>query len=375
MAMLRRSPYHHRFAQLGAQFVERIGFAAPAVFTSTEAEHRATRERVGFFDVYYQVAIEVAGHDAQAVLDQALVADIGRLAVGKVVYGSLCNQQGGIVDDLTCFRMAPDRFWLTPTPSRVGVVLAEVQRLAAGSHAVVTHLGYKRAYLSVQGPASRALLQALTTADLSGPALPYFSFLETTLADVPETLVSRTGYSGELGFELFYPSEYADHMLDTLLEAGRQHGAALCGLGALRTLRIEKRYPLYGLDLDETTSPLEAGLGWTVKLSKPNFQGRAALERQKTEGVKRRLVLLRLDKGARLPANGAAVTQDGKPVGTITSADQGHTVGHGLAMAYVGPDQAQDGRRVEIAGPDGTTLAGTVSTQAAYDPQGLRVRG
>jgi len=374
MAMLRRSPYHHRFAQLGAQFVERIGFAAPLVFSSTEAEHRATRERVGFFDVYYQVAIEIAGQDAEAVLDRALVADVGRLALGKVVYASLCNEQGGIIDDLTCFRVANDRFWLTPTPSRVGVVLAETQRLAAGSHAVVTHLGYKRAYLSVQGPNSRALLQGLTAADLSGSALPYFSFIETTLAGVPETFVSRTGYSGELGFELFYPSEYADHMFDTLLEAGRRHGAEPCGLGALRTLRIEKRFPLYGLDLDESTSPLEAGLGWTVKLTKPQFQGRAALERQKAEGVKRRLVLIALERGARLPANGAPVMQAGKPIGKVTSADQGYTVGHGLAMAYVEPEQAEDGRIVEIAGPDDRTLTGQVSTRAAYDPQGSRVR-
>ncbi len=374
MAMLRRSPYHHRFEQLGAQFVERIGFAAPLVFTSTEAEHRATRERVGFFDVYYQVAIEIAGADAEALLDRALVADMARLAVGKVVYASLCNQQGGIIDDLTCFRMADDRFWLTPTPSRVAAVLAEVQRMAVGTHAVVTHLGYKRAYISVQGPNSRALLQELTTADLSGTTLPYFSHLETTVADVPETIVSRTGYSGELGFELFYPSEYADHMFGALLEAGRKHGAEPCGLGALRTLRIEKRYPLYGLDLDETTTPLEAGLGWTVKLSKPAFQGRAALEKQKAEGVRRRLVLLELQKGATLPAVGAAVTEAGQPVGKVTSSDQGHTVGHGLAMAYVGPEQAQDGRVLDIAGPDGTILGGTVSTRAVYDPEGLRVR-
>jgi len=373
MAMIRRSPYHHRFVQLGAQFVERIGFAAPSVFSSTEAEHRATRERVGFFDVYYQVAIEIAGEDAEAVLDRTLVADMAGLPVGKVVYASICNDQGGMIDDLTCFRIASDRFWLFPTPSRVGPVLTEAQRMAVGCHAVVTNLGYKCAYLSVQGPNSRALLQGLTAADLSGSALPYFSFLETTLADVPETLVSRTGYSGELGFELFYPSEYADRMLETLLDAGREHGAQMCGLGALRSLRIEKRYPLYGLDLDETTTPLEAGLGWTVKLGKPQFQGRAALEKQKAEGVRRRLVLLEIEGGTQLPAIGAVVTAAGKPIGNVTSVDWGYTVGRGLAMAYVPPDCAEDGRAVEIPGVKASTA--TVSTRAVYDPEGLRVRG
>ncbi len=373
MPMLRRSPYHHRFAQLGAQFVERIGFAAPSVFSSVEEEHRATRERVGLFDVYYQVPIEVAGADAEAVLDRVLVADIRRQATGRVVYAAPCNEQGGMIDDLTCFRLAADRFWLVPTPSRVAAVLETVQRAAAGQHAVVTALGYKNAYLSVQGPASRALLQGLTDSDLSASGLAYFSCATATLADVP-MLISRTGYSGELGFELFYPSEYADHVLDTLLAAGAPHGVLPCGLGALRSLRIEKRYPLYGLDLDETTTPIEAGLGWTVKLAKPDFIGRDALARQKQAGVSRRLVLLLLAADAPLPPVGASVSVDGVAVGRVTSADRGHTVGRTLAMAYVAPNAAADGYAVSVAGADGE-LPATVATRAAYDPDGQRVRG
>jgi aminomethyltransferase len=369
MALIRRSPYHHQFVKQGAQFVDRIGFAAPYVFTTIEEEHRAARERVGLFDVYYQVAIEVAGRDAAAVLALALVADTVAQPIGKVVYAAPCNDQGGMIDDLTCFRTAPDRFLLYPTPSRVAPVMAAVQQAVGALEAMVTNLGYKRAYVSVQGPASRALLQGLTSADLSHETLAYFSFIEATLADVPEVIISRTGYSGELGFELFYPSEYAEHMLDTLLEAGAALGVQLCGLGALRSLRIEKRYPLYGLDLDETTTPIEAGLGWTVKLAKPAFRGRAVLEAQKAAGPPRRLVLLQLAVGAAQPAAGTAITAGDKAVGKVTSSDMGHSLGAMLAMGYVAPEAAVNGGLLQIAGTEAT-----VFTRAPYDPDGSRAR-
>lgn len=372
--MRRQTPYHHLFAALKPQFVDRLGFAAAYVFTSIEAEHRATRERVGLFDVYYQVAIQVAGDDAAAVLAQALVADTERQAVGRVVYAAPCNESGGMIDDLTCFRLADDCFWLFPTPSRFAASLAAVQKAAKGRHATVTNLGYKSAYVSVQGPNSRALLQQLTTTDVSNTALPYFSFIHGTLAEVPDVLISRTGYSGELGYELWYPSEYAEHMLSTLLDTGRSLGVQLCGLGALRSLRIEKRYPLYGLDLDETTTPYEAGVGWTVKLQKPAFVGRAALEKQKTQGVSRRLVLIELASNAPTPAIRAAVMANGAQIGSVTSADMGHSVGHMLALAYIATDSAIQGSAVTVAGPDGASLPGTVHTGPVYDPDGRRLR-
>ncbi len=371
---LRNSPYQRQFAELGAQFVDRIGFAAPYVFTSIEAEHRAAREQVGLFDVYYQVAIQVAGKDAAAVLGRALVADTERQAVGRVVYAAPCNDAGGMIDDLTCFRLAEDCFWLFPTPSRFAQSMAAVERVAKGHNATVTNLGYKSAYISVQGPNSRPLLQQLTSSDLSNSGLAYFSFIHGTLADVPEVLISRTGYSGELGYELFYPSEYAEHMLRTLLNTGRTLGVQMCGLGALRTLRIEKRYPLYGLDLDETTTPYEAGLGWTVKLHKAAFVGRAALEKQKVQGVSRRLVLVALAADAPRPAAGAAVMARGEKIGSVTSADMGYTVGRMLVMAYVAAEAAADGCAVSVTAADGAPLSGTLFTRAIHDPDGVRVK-
>ena len=255
MDMIKRSPYHHKFVELGATFVDRLGFAAPLTFTSAEQEHRATREAVGVFDVYYQVAIEIAGSDAQPFLQEIVVADAANLPVRRSLYTSLCNEAGGMIDDLTCFRLSPERYWLFPTPSRVHRILALLTAAQPGYAVTVANLGYRNAYLSIQGPQSRSLLGRLTDADLSSAALPYFSFTEATVAGVPEALLSRTGYSGELGYELFYPVEYAEHVWDRVFEAGAALGVRACGLGALRTLRLEKKYVLYGLDADETTSP------------------------------------------------------------------------------------------------------------------------
>jgi aminomethyltransferase len=372
--MMRRSPYHHQFVELGAMFVDRIGFSAPLVFSSAEIEHRATREQVGLFDVYYQVAIQVAGKDAARTLGRALVADTERQPIGRVVYAAPCNESGGMIDDLTCYRLAEDCFWLFPTPSRCAQSLGAVAQAVSGSNATVTNLGYKNAYISVQGPNSRALLERVTSSDLSSTALPYFSFTHGTVAAVPDVLISRTGYSGELGYELFYASEYAEHMLRSLLEAGGSLGAQPCGLAALRSLRIEKRYPLYGLDVDETTSPYEAGLGWTVKLDKPIFVGRKALEDQKMRGTSRRLVLIALDRDAPLPTVGAVVSKEGTAVGKVTSAEVGYSVGHTLAMAYVTTAAAIDGASVAVSGTDGARWPGVLSLRAIYDPEGTRAK-
>ena len=373
MDQIKRTPYHHKFVELGATFVDRLGFPAPLSFTTVEEEHRAAREAVGIFDVYYQIAVEVAGRDAAAFLQHVVVADAAGLPVRRALYTSLCNETGGMVDDLTCFRLASERYWLFPTPSRVTAVLAALVTAQKGFAVAVTHLGYKNAYLSIQGPNSRKLLSALTDADLSTAAVPYYSFTEATVAGVPETLLSRTGYSGELGYELFYPVEYAEHVWDRVFAAGSSLGIRPCGLGALRTLRLEKKYLLYGLDANDTTTPLEAGLGWTIKFDKGNFIGKAALERQRAAGVERRIVLIAVDSLEGVPAIGAAIAVGGKDVGKVTSADRGYSVGKVLALGFVAPDYAKDGQEVTVETPKGTRT-GRVHLRAIYDPEGKRVR-
>ena len=374
MSMLRHCPYHHKMVALGAEMVDRLNMAAPLCYTSTEEEHRATRESVGLFDVYYQVALEVVGHQALDLLQRVCVNDIGRLADGKVLYSSLCNGNGGMIDDLTVFRLAGDRYWLLATPARVEAVCDWVSREAGDMVAWVTNLGYKNAYLSIQGPKSRDTLEKLTDANLATGALPYYSFTWASVADVPATMLSRTGYSGELGYELYYPSEYAEHMWDAVVAAGREFGIQPCGLGALRTLRIEKRYPLYGLDIDETTTPLEAGLGWTVKFDKGDFIGRDALLKQRNEGVPRRLVVIEI---AGLDANvaiGDAVSWNGAEVGKVRSADKGYSLGATLAMAYVPGEAALDGAEATITTQDGASHVGHICLTPPYDPDRSRIK-
>lgn len=371
--MIKRSPYHHKFVALGATLVDRLGFAAPFVFTTVEQEHHATRNAVGVFDVYYQVAIEIAGRQAVSFLQNLIVADAAKLPVRRAVYTSICSESGGMIDDLTCFRVADDRYWLCPTPSRVRPVLVALMAAQPGFAVTVTNLGYRNAYLSIQGPNSRQLLGALTGADLSTGALPYFSFTETTVADVPETLLSRTGYSGELGYELFYPIEYAEHVWDRVFEAGSGLGIRACGLGALRTLRLEKKYLLFGLDADPATTPLEAGLGWTIKFDKSNFAGKEALERQRAAGPERRLVMIEFETLDFVPPVAASITLDGSVIGNVTSADRGYTVGKALALGYVASRHVEEGLSVLVTGPEGAH-AGRIRLRPIYDPDGLRVR-
>jgi len=373
MDMIRRSPYHHKFVEHGATFVDRLGFAAPMVFTSVADEHRAVREAVGVFDVYYQVAVEIAGRDAEAFLQGVIVADAAGLAVRRAVYTSLCNDAGGMIDDLTCFRLSPERYWLFPTPSRVAAVVAALTAAQSGYAVVVTNLGYRNAYLSIQGPNSRRLLATLTDADLSTATLPYYAFTIAKVAGVPETLLSRTGYSGELGYEIFYPVEYAEHVWDRVFEAGATLGVRPCGLGALRTLRLEKKYLLFGLDANEATTPLEAGLAWTIRFDKPRFAGKEALSQQKAAGPGRRIVLIEFPTLDFVPAIGAPIVVNGAEVGKVSSADRGYTVGKTLALGYVASAHAVEGQEVVVAGSDGG-CAGRIHLRAIYDPDGLRVR-
>ena len=362
----RHTPYYHQFVALGAELVDRIGFDAAFRFTTVEEEHLATRSAAGLYDVYYQGAIDVKGRDAESFLNGVLVNDVRRLTDGGILYSSVPNESGGMIDDLTVYRFSAEHYWLCATPSRVDRVVAHLSEQAEGRLAYVTNCVPGTAYLSVQGPRSREILAGLTNLDLSTEALPYYRFTEGTLAEVPVVL-ARTGYSGELGYELFYSRDYADHMWLALLEAGEPHGLKPAGLGALRSVRIEKKYPLYGLDLDETTSPYEAGVGWTVHLDKGDFIGRDALRRQKEQGVTRSLLGIAFEGRSFLPRPGDPVDLDGRPVGKVTSADTGYSLGRTLALAYLEPS-IPDGTPVRVTTEGGPSATGTVHRAALYDP-------
>jgi aminomethyltransferase len=369
----RRSPYHAKYLQLGAELVDRIGYDAPYRFTTVEAEHMATRTAAGLYDVYHQGIVDIKGRDAEALLQRTCVNDLTRIGDGEVLYSSVTNESGGMIDDLTIYRVGGDHFFLSPTPSRVDAIVAHMTEQARGMNAYVTNLVSGTGFISVQGPNSRAIVGSICDADLSTEALPYYSFTGATLAEV-DGYLARTGYSGEVGYEFFYPVEYGMHVWNAVFDAGRGYGLVPCGLGALRSIRIEKRYPLYGLDLNESTSPLEANLGWTVRFAKGDFIGREALLRQKESGVERQLVAIELDDLAVVPAPGDVLTANGQQVGAVTSADRGFFVGRTIALGYVQPEAAVTGARVEIGLADGSTANGTVNLKAAYDPEREIVR-
>lgn len=370
----KHTPYYHKFVALGAEIVDRLGFDAALKFSSVEAEHRATREAAGVYDVYYQGPLDVKGRDAHDLLQRLLVNDLDRIGDGGVLYSSMCNEQGGMLDDLTCYRLSGDHYWLVATPSRAAVIERWVTEHARDMNAYVTNCVSGTAYLSIQGPRSRETLAKLTDADLSTAALPYYTFTHATIAEVP-TLLSRTGYSGELGYELYYPRDYAEHMWDAVLVAGADLGVLPAGLGALRTVRMEKKYPLYGLDLSESTTPVEANLGWTVRRDKRGYIGEQVLRQQKDEGPSRLLVGLAFADLDFLPAPGDVIAAGGQEVGKVTSADRGWWLGTSLAMGYIAREAATAGAEVTVtSAASGESYPAVVHTRAFYDPEMRRAR-
>ncbi|MGF7007976.1 glycine cleavage system aminomethyltransferase GcvT [Shinella sumterensis] len=364
--MLRQTPYYHKHKALNAEFVDRIGYAAALHFGSVELEHKAAREDVGLFDVYSQYFLEVSGEDSLTMLQKLTVNDIAKIPAYGVVYTSMCNADGGMIDDLLVYRMADDVFRLCPTPSRMVIIEDWLRQHASDFQVTIVNYGARFAYISVQGPKSRELISRLTDADISASALKYFRFTFGDVAGVPNVMISRTGYSGELGFELFYPTEYAEHVFDKLMEAGKDLGVRPCGLASLATLRMEKKFPLYGLDLSPDNTPVEAGLEWTVRLKKGDFMGREVIARQMQEGTSRRLVLLEvgdIDTPVRI---GDKILVDGESVGAVTSVAKGFSVGKCLAQGYIDAKFYVDGAAASISGEQGQWQA-VLRTEAVWD--------
>jgi aminomethyltransferase len=370
--IIKRTPLHGIATMLGGRMFDRPGYLVPQYFSDPKEEHIATREAAALFEIFGQFLLEVKGAGAEAFLQRRTVADVSQLRPGRVVYCSILNEKGGIIDDVTLFRVGEDRFWVVPAPARAATVEAYFLKEAAGGGLEIVLLGYKYTSLSLQGPNSRHILTDLAGADLSTSVLPYFSFTRTTVAGIADVVLSRTGFTGELGYELFVPTEHVASVYLKLLGVGAKHGLVPGGLGAMGSLRLEKKFIIFGLDIDETTTPVEAGLGWTVKLRKPDFVGRSVIEKQLQEGTSRQLVLLAMDPSAAPPLPGQPVRMDGTPVGKVTTSGTGYTVGHTLALAMVDGSAAVAGQRLHVGAAAGE--AAVVHLKAPYDPTSSRAR-
>jgi aminomethyltransferase len=346
---LKRTPLYDVHVKLGARMVPFGGWEMPVQYTSILEEHRAVRSAVGLFDVSHMGEFEVEGPQALAALQHLTTNDAAALAVGQVQYSLLCYPDGGIVDDLTLYRLATDRFMLTVNAANIdkdwGWVTGQSSAFAGARW---RNVSAATALIAVQGPRAEALVARLGGADFAG--LAYYRFTQGRVAGVP-TLASRTGYTGEDGFELYTATDEAVRLWSALTEAGPADGVRPIGLGARDTLRLEMRYALYGSDIDQTTNPLEAGLGWVVKPAKGDFLGKAAIERVQAEGPRRRLVGLEMRERA-VARHGYAVLKDGRGVGVVTSGSYGPSVDRFIALAYVEAAHAAVGTDlgVEIRG-------------------------
>jgi glycine cleavage system T protein (aminomethyltransferase) len=337
---------HDAHVKAGARMVPFGGWDMPVQYTGIIDEHRAVRAAVGCFDVSHMGEFEVEGPDALAALQRLTTNDVAALEIGQVQYSLLCLPDGGIVDDLTLYRLAADRYMLTVNASNIDKDWAWVTE--HGPRARWRNVSAETGLIAVQGPKAEALVGGLADRDVT--AVGYYRFVEGKVAGA-RTLISRTGYTGEDGFELYVAAGDTRPVWDALLERGRADGAVPVGLGARDTLRLEMRYALYGNDIDATTNPLEAGLGWVVKPAKGDFIGKAAIDRVRAEGVRRRLVGLEMADRS-IARHGYAVMAGDRRVGDVTSGSYGPSVDKSIAMAYVETPLAAVGTElaVEIRG-------------------------
>jgi aminomethyltransferase len=339
---LKRTPFHTAHRALGAKLVDFAGFEMPVRYTGDVQEHRCVRERVGLFDISHMGEFRVSGPGALGFVDRCVTNDVSALAVGQVLYTPMCRPDAGIVDDILVYRFA-DHLMLVVNASNTAKDLAWLESQRAPG-VVLEDRSDATALLALQGPRAAEVLRGhVPDAALE---LGYYHFLEGRLFGV-DAVISRTGYTGEDGFELYFDPRHADAVWNGLTGAGAPYGLEPIGLGARDTLRLEMGYMLYGNDIDDGTSPLEAGLGWTVKLGKPAFHGREVLLRQKEQGVTRRLVGLEAE-GRRVPRHAMAVERGGTPAGSVTSGTFSPSLGRAIAMAYVPAGDAAIGTPVEV---------------------------
>jgi aminomethyltransferase len=339
-----RTPLYECHRRAGAKLVDFAGWEMLVQYAGVIEEHPAVRTAAGLFDVSHMGEVLVRGPGAEAFLQRLTPNDVAKLQPGRAHYSALLNEQGTYLDDLIVSRMAADEFLIVVNAANAA---SDFAWIAGQSHpgCTVEDVAERYALLALQGPRAEAILARLTRLDL--PAIRYYRFARGTVAGAA-ALVSRTGYTGEDGFEIFVDPEAAPALWEALLDRGREDGLVPAGLGARDTLRLEAGMALYGHEIDATTTPLEAGVSWTVKLDKGDFIGRHALAEQSARGVGRKLVGFEVT-GRGIARQGHAVLDHGRPVGAVTSGTWSPTFEKALGMAYVPTELAAAGTLLALA--------------------------
>jgi aminomethyltransferase len=342
--MALRTPLHDAHVAAGARMVEFAGFDMPVRYTGTLDEHGAVRQRVGIFDVSHMGEVTFEGPRALEALNRLVTNDLSACEDGQAQYNCICLPDGGIIDDTVIYRRSAEDLLVCVNASNRDKDFSWLSEHGAGEGVRVTDRGDEYAQIALQGPRADAVLSTMTNLRLD--QLGQFRFADTQVLD-RSALVARTGYTGERGFELFLPASDAMRLWEALLHAGEVHGLRPCGLGARDTLRLEMKYCLYGNDIDEGTTPLQAGLGWAVKLKKGEFIGREALLAEKEAGIPRRLVGFEVT-GRGIARHGYPILKAGEVVGEVTSGTQSPSLARAIGMGYVPTPLRKSGTELEI---------------------------
>ncbi|MGA8941708.1 MAG: glycine cleavage system aminomethyltransferase GcvT [Thermoactinomyces sp.] len=343
MSQLKRTPLYDLYKD-EAKMVPFGGWEMPVQFSGIKQEHEAVRTKAGLFDVSHMGEVIVNGPDALALVQKLTTNDVSRLETGAAQYTAMCHENGGTIDDLLVYRTGEQEYFLVINASNIEKDVNWIKDHITGE-VVVRNISDNTAQLALQGPLAEKVLQRLTTSDLS--QIRFFKFSQNVEISGVKCLVSRTGYTGEDGFEIYFKAEDAPVLWKAILEEGKSDGVLPCGLGARDTLRFEAALPLYGQELSETITPVEAGLGFVVKPDKGDFIGREVLALQKKEGAPRKLVGLEMiDRG--IPRTHYPVYAGEELIGEVTTGTQSPTLKKNIGLALLKTEYAKTGEVVEV---------------------------
>ncbi|WP_322417312.1 aminomethyltransferase family protein [Mesorhizobium huakuii] len=368
----RRSPFYSSIVGLGAT-MGRVGgdFISAKYYSGIADEHLNTRANVGVQDLSTMGKMDIKGPEAEALVNHVIVNDAAAMKPGQVRYSTVCREDGGIMDDLTVFRLGQEHFMLVTGSVNRLKMLPWLQHHAESRKAYVTDITAAIAFPTIQGPRSRDLLKALIS-DTDLDDLKRWAFTSGHVNGT-RVLISRTGVTGELGFELFVPADEASSVWDALMRAGKDFGLKPYGVLAMFTLGLEKAYPAHGIDMDETRTPFHVGLDRWIKFDKGDFIGREALLKIRDEGLDERWTGLILD-GDKPAATDARVLADGEDAGIVTYSDHGYSLGKVLATAHLRLPFTAIGAELSID-IDGVPTRAVVAPMPFFDPEGVRLRG
>ena len=340
---LKRTPLFNIHKQLGAQMIEFGGWEMPVQYSSIVAEHLAVRSNVGVFDLSHMGEIKVKGSGALPLIQNLITNDVSKLSDGRILYSPMCTDTGGIVDDLLVYRFSASKYMLVVNASNTDKDYDWIHSHNS-SGAEISNVSDETALIALQGRNAPIILETL--ADVNVSAIEYYAFMEGEVGGIP-ACISRTGYTGEAGFELYVAANRGEDLWNVLHDATMNAGGKAVGLAARDTLRLEMKFCLYGNDIDETTTPLEAGLRWTVAFDKGDFSGKHALSRQRDRGIKRRLTGFRmLDRGiARSHHN---VYHGDLSIGEVTSGAPSPSLGYNIGLAYLPIDWSKKKTKIDI---------------------------